>query len=247
MRVDVYASVRPAIDPRTGDAEGDVIEQREVPNLTEEQLQAILQQFKGKISQIPSMYSALKHNGKPLYELARQGIEVERPAREIFIYQNDLTEQTADTFSLYVRCSKGTYIRNLVEDIGEAIGCGAHVIALHRDTVSDLGDETMYSLDELQALHDSCRDQDDFTALNELLLPLDKMVSHWPEIKLSKTTAYYLKQGQSVRVPNLGQPGWVRIYQENETFLGVGEVSEEGKLAPRRMVAKGLVSTAEAG
>jgi tRNA pseudouridine55 synthase len=215
----------------SGDAEGPVVATRPVGDITADQLQAVLDQFKGVISQVPSMYSAVKHQGQPLYKLAHQGLEVEREAREVQIYELRLIEQRADELDLEVHCSKGTYVRTLVEDIGEMLGCGAHVTALRRTAAGPFRDHQMVSMETLEALA-----EDGLDALDARMLPLESALGHWPDVDLTDDSAYYLRKGQPVLVPHAPTAGWVRLYAGGKRFLGVGEILDDGRVAPRRLI-----------
>lgn len=219
------------ITTATGDREGEILTDVSPPELSYEQLTAVLQQFHGEITQIPSMYSALKHEGKPLYKLARQGIEVERAARTISIHEIQLISVDLPTFNFEVRCSKGTYIRSLVEDIGKTIGCGAHVSQLNRQEAGPFKASQMYTLDQLN--HAKNQGQ---TNLDALLLPIDSALTHWPNVSISEAAYYYLRQGQSVILPYAPDSGWLRLTRRNGGFLGIAEVLSDGKVAPRRLV-----------
>lgn len=225
-------TARLGIKTTTGDAEGEVLAEKPVPALTMADLEKICAQFTGTIQQVPSMYSAIKQNGQPLYKLARQGIEVERQAREIHIYSITDISHTADTFSFNVHSSKGTYIRTLVEDIGEALGCGAHVKILRRLRVGPYPCAHMHSLEHLQTL---AAEQQKAT-MESYLLPVDTAIHNWPELVLSEAAIYYLKQGQPVIAPYAPTSGWVRMMRKDGSFLGVGEILEDGRVAPRRLV-----------
>jgi len=216
----------------TGDSEGAVIESLPV-NVGMEQLQQILPQFIGEIEQIPPMFSALKVQGKPLYELARQGIEIERKSRRITIFALELKALNADSFSFRVDCSKGTYVRTLVEDIGRVLGCGAHVIELRRLHVSPYQSALMYTLPTLEALAESAG----FTGLAACLLPIETAVNSYPAVQLSTSAAYYLRLGQSVRASFPIDSTLVRLMSEDERFLGIGEVMADGRVKPHRLVA----------
>ena len=219
----------------TGDAEGEIIETRPTSHVTLDLVKEAISNFVGEIEQIPPMYSALKHQGKPLYELARKGIEVERKARPVTIHQLDLISfpsKAPDTCTLLVHCTKGTYIRTLVEDIGEALGCGAYVIELRRTAVAPYQDSTMVTLEQLEEIVQQ-HGQD---ALLPLLLPLESSIQHLPIVKLSASTAFYMRTGNSVMVPHLPMKGLVRLYLEGSEFIGVGEILEDGKVAPRRLL-----------
>ncbi|CAM3761310.1 tRNA pseudouridine(55) synthase TruB [Parendozoicomonas haliclonae] len=225
------------IRTNTGDAEGEVVAERPVA-VTESDLEPVLAKFRGPIEQVPSMFSALKHNGKPLYEYARQGIEIERPARKVNIYRLTLIEFRGDELVLEVDCSKGTYIRTLVEDIGEMLGCGAHVAELRRLKAGPYEEEQSYTIEELEEI----RNNGGHAALDAILLDQDSAVSHWPQVLLGDSSAHYVSQGQPVQVSRAPTSGFVRIYHQVEgapnIFLGIGEIQDDGLVAPRRLVAK---------
>ncbi len=225
----------------TSDSEGSVISVRPV-SVTESQLSLALDKFRGDILQVPSMFSALKHQGRPLYEYAREGIEIEREARPISIYSLELLEFTDDAVSLEVHCSKGTYIRSLVDDLGELLGCGAHVIQLRRTQVAKYPNDKMLSLEKLNEILDECREQGipPREKLDYYLLPMDSAVSNLPEVNMSSILAAYVTQGQAVMVPHALTEGFVRMTVGPEAeFIGVGEIDEDGKVAPRRLVRIG--------
>jgi tRNA pseudouridine55 synthase len=181
------------------------------------------------------MYSALKHQGQPLYKLARQGITVEREARPVTIFENRLIGFEGDRVTLDIACSKGTYVRSIAEDLGEALGCGAHVTALRRTAVGPFSIEDAITPGQLE----TAREAGGFEAVDAFLLPLSAGVGHFPEVLLPEATAYYLGKGQAVQVPGAPREGWVRLMlKENPepTFLGVGEVIDDGRIAPRRLV-----------
>lgn len=225
----------------TSDSEGSVVSVRPV-RVTESQLSLALDKFRGDILQVPSMFSALKHQGRPLYEYAREGIEIEREARPISIYSLELLEFTDDAVSLEVHCSKGTYIRSLVDDLGELLGCGAHVIQLRRTQVAKYPNDKMLSLEKLNEILDECREQGipPREKLDYYLLPMDSAVSNLPEVNMSSILAAYVTQGQAVMVPHALTEGFVRMTVGPEAeFIGVGEIDEDGKVAPRRLVRIG--------
>jgi len=215
----------------TADAEGEVISTRPVENYSDAQIEAVLEQFRGPIEQIPPMYSALKHEGQRLYKLARQGLEVEREPRPVDIHELVLTGRGDDWLDIAVHCSKGTYVRTLAEDIVEQLGCGAHVSALRRTAVGPYNDEHLVTLEQLQALKD-----EDKRATDDLLLPIESALTQWPDVRLSADAAFYLRQGQAVLVPRAPTSGWVRVYEGEHTFLGMGEILDDGRVAPRRMM-----------
>ncbi|WP_288234279.1 tRNA pseudouridine(55) synthase TruB [uncultured Haemophilus sp.] len=216
----------------TSDAEGQVVETREV-NVFEADILAALPQFRGDILQVPTMFSALKHNGKPLYEYARQGITVEREARPITIFELKFVEYQAPYLSLEVHCSKGTYIRTLVDDLGEVLGCGAHVSVLRRLAVGDYPVEEMMPIEELQLLAESFPQQE----LHRLLLPMDTAVASLPQINLDESQTKAVKFGQRVKFENGEQVyGLVRLFSNTRQFLGVAEITADNVIRPNRMV-----------
>jgi len=215
----------------TADAEGEVLETRPVGVYSREQLEAVLGEFRGSIEQIPPMYSALKHQGQRLYKLARQGVEVEREPRPVEIYELTVAGQGEDWLEISVHCSKGTYVRTLAEDIGYRLGCGAHVSALRRTSVGPYGDDKLVGLEMLRELKEN-----DMPAMDELLLPIESALSQWPDVDLSTDAAFYLQQGQPVLVPHAPTSGWVRLYEGNRSFLGMGEILDDGRVAPRRLM-----------
>lgn len=217
----------------TADADGEVIETCPTDELTREALLDTLPRFMGEIEQIPSMYSALKVNGQPLYKLARQGVEVERAARRVRIDQLDLLDFDNVHFSLFVRCSKGTYIRNLVEDIASAMGNLAHVVELRRTQAGAYRLDQAVTVEMLVHALESGGHQ----ALDGLLLPLGSSADHWPALQLTENTAFYLRNGNPVQVPGAPVQGWVKLIGPEQEFIGVGEIEDDGKVAPRRLVS----------
>lgn len=214
----------------TGDSEGQIIATQPVPAYSDEFIQRTLEQFRGNIKQIPSMYSALKHQGQPLYKLARKGIEVTREARDVTIFDLVLLAQQSDCMTFEIQCSKGTYIRTLMEDIGDALGCGAHVIYLRRLSVGHYAEQQMVTMAELQAAKVDGN-------LDQLMLSMDSALSGWPIVSLSQSAQFYLRRGQAVMVPYAPTAGLVQLMSAEGVFLGVGEIQEDGKVAPRRLVA----------
>ncbi len=221
------------IKTTTGDAEGEILAEKPVPPLNKEKLDELIQSFVGRIQQIPSMYSAIKQQGQSLYKLARQGIEVERKPRDIHIYSIDYLSHDKDTFSIKVHCSKGTYVRTLIEDMGEKLGCGAHVQDLRRLGVGPYAAQKMHTLEHLEEL----AQHGDYTAMDACLLSTDSAIQNWPEVFLSEAAIYYLKQGQAIIIPYAPTSGWLRMKRKNGEFFGVGEILSDGKIAPRRLVA----------
>jgi tRNA pseudouridine55 synthase len=215
----------------TGDAEGEVVATRPVGALDRVALEAVLEKFRGPIQQVPPMYSAVKHQGERLYKLARQGMEVAREARTVVIRELTLLAMNAPELELDVRCTKGTYVRTLAEDIGDMLGCGAHVTRLRRLGVGPYDDAGMLGLTELKKLL-----AQGFEALDGVLLPVESALAQWPGVRLSSDAAFYLRQGQPVLVPHAPTSGWVRLYQGEHQFLGMGQILDDGRVAPKRLM-----------
>ncbi len=215
----------------TGDAEGEVLEQKIIPILDKQSIESVLNKFRGCIVQIPPMYSALKHQGKPLYELARQGIEIERKQREVTIHTLALLSFTDTTLELEVSCSKGTYIRTLVEDIGHELGCGAFVSMLHRTEVKPFKNQEMINWDTVEA----AQDQD----LIDLLLPIDAGLTAFPEVTLNEKQTVALLYGQAIDIA-VPDTSHIRIYNQNRVFLGMGVPDGENCLKPKRIMQQSL-------
>ena len=228
------ARVKLGVITDSGDADGEVIETRTVPEISDAQLEKALSHYRGEIIQVPSMFSAIKIDGQPLYKLARKGIEVERKGRPINVYELQVTDREVDEFTLEVRCSKGTYVRTLVEDVGEELGCGAHVIGLRRLSAGPFDETEAVSMSQLEEL------KGNWTELDKFLLPISAAVKEWPVVELTDITASYLRQGQPVQVSNAPANGWVGIFtesvEEDDSFVGVGEILGDGRVAPRRLV-----------
>jgi tRNA pseudouridine55 synthase len=216
----------------TGDAEGEVLSQQPVVGVTREAIEQCLEQFKGSIEQIPPMYSAVKFKGKPLYKLARRGIEIERKPRIVQIHALRLKAFEDDTFVIEVHCSKGTYVRTLVEDIGNVLGCGAHVSRLRRSAVAPYQDSVMYTLPELEEI----REKQGLEALRHCMLPLESSVQNYPAIKLTTAATFYLRMGQPVMATHIRSNGLIRLFSDNGEFMGIGEMLDDGRVTPRRLV-----------
>lgn len=215
----------------TGDAEGEVIERHPV-NVTQAQITAVLPRFMGAIEQTPPMYSALKHQGRPLYDYARKGVDIPRAPRAVTIFSLTPKHFSGTDFDFSVDCSKGTYIRVLAEDIGRALGCGAHLTALRRTRTGGFKLEQAITLDALEAM--------DATARDACLLPMDCLVADLPLIQLDADSSFYLRQGQQIWLPKLDATLIYRVYDENQCFIGVCEVDEQGRLKPKRLLATGV-------
>ncbi|MEE3651206.1 MULTISPECIES: tRNA pseudouridine(55) synthase TruB [unclassified Brenneria] len=224
----------------TSDADGNVIEERAMTFSTAE-LEQALESFRGTTQQIPSMYSALKYQGRPLYEYARQGQVVPREAREITVYELIFIRCEGDELELEIHCSKGTYIRTIIDDLGEKLGCGAHVIYLRRLQVATYPIERMVTLDRLNSLLEQTQAEACSPALrlDPLLMPMESPVMDFPEVNLSSVVAGYLKLGQPVQAANVPADGMVRITEgEARKFIGMGEIDDDGRVAPRRLVVE---------
>lgn len=228
-----YVTVKLGQKTETGDREGEIISERPCDYVARESIENALRPFHGKIQQIPPMYSALKHKGKPLYELARKGIEVAREPRTIEIYSLQLEDFQSNMFSFYIHCSKGTYVRTLVDDIGELLGCGAHVDQLRRTAVSPYLSYPMHTVEALEAAYQNSGPE----GLSQFLLPIETSVACFPSVVLSTSAAFYIRMGQPVRVTNAPTRGFVRlIIGDEQRFLGMGEMLEDYRVKPKRMV-----------
>jgi tRNA pseudouridine55 synthase len=214
------------ITTTTGDPEGEILATREV-HTSRAEIEAVLPRFMGEIEQIPPMHSALKHQGRPLYEYARAGIEIERPPRKVTIRALELIECDPPRVVLDVQCSAGTYIRTLAQDIGATLGCGAHLTALLRTAAGGFKLDQAHTLAELEAL--------DATLRPGLLLPADCLVAHLPAIQLDAADAEALCQGRSV-AHTTDHQGLTRIYSAPHTFIGLAD-ADAGHLIPRRLIA----------
>ena len=211
----------------TGDIEGRVLLQRPV-EVNEQRLNDAVQAFCGDLMQTPPMYSAIKRNGERLYKLARQGIEVQREARAVTVFDLQLQRRAADYIDLEIHCSSGFYVRSLAEDIGEYLGCGAHVAQLRRLAVGHLTVDEAFSIDELKSLAT-------VPLRLQRLLSEDHALPHIPEVRLSADAAFYLCRGQAVKAANMPASGWVRLYDDAAGFLGLGMVLDDGRVAPKRL------------
>ena len=217
----------------TADAEGEVIERKAV-NCTLAEIEQALQQFRGDILQVPPMYSALKKDGQPLYKLARLGEVVERKPRPVTIFSLELLSYDSATqrLSLRAHCSKGTYIRTLAEDIGAALNCGGYVAELRRTQAGPFSLQGSVTIAELEQLHE----QQGAEALDKFLLASDSGLLHWPQVQLSEHSSYYWLQGQPVRAPGAPSFGMLRVRNAEDEFIGIGEIDDDGLVAPRRVI-----------
>lgn len=219
--------IRLGAETDTADVEGTVTLTRPVPDLSEALIEQVLQDFRGESEQIPPMYSALKHQGQRLYDLARKGLEVDRPARPITIHSLTLLRFDATSMDLDVHCSKGTYIRTLAEDIGRSLGCGGHVEVLRRTAVGSLKVMDAFTIDQLEVMTQNERDK--------VLMPMDELVSYLPSVEVNEAMSLMFCHGNPLFVPQAPSQGWVRLYGRSAGFLGLGEVLEDGRIGPRRM------------
>lgn len=225
--------LRLGVTTTTGDAEGEVLVTRDCAGIDRRQVDAAVARFAGAIDQIPPMHSAIKQNGVPLYRLAHQGIEVARRPRSVVIHAIEVVGLEDGLLELDVHCSKGTYIRVLAEDIGAALGCGAHVAALRRTGVGGFDTRRMVTLEDLRDLAEG----GGLEALDARLVSMETALLHWPDVRLTPEVAFFLRRGQAVFVPHAPARGLVRIYaREGDRFLGVGHILEDGRVAPMRLV-----------
>jgi tRNA pseudouridine55 synthase len=221
------ATIKLGITTTTGDAEGAVLSTHPV-NVNQVDFEKTSQQFIGEISQVPPMYSALKFEGKALYEYARAGVEIERQSRQVTIHAITLNAFEIDVATITVRCSKGTYIRTLAEDIGKQLGCGAHLIGLRRTATANYDISQAITIEQFEAMGDERR--------LTMLAPPDSAVLHLPAITLDDDSAFYLLQGQAVWRSGAIPQGLLRLYNEHKSFLGLGELQDDGKIAPKRLM-----------
>jgi tRNA pseudouridine55 synthase len=219
----------------TGDSEGAIVASGDASHISAADVEQVLPRFRGDIEQVPPMYSALKQDGQPLYKLARAGLEVERNSRPVVISELVLLAFRAGEqaqVDVHISCSKGTYVRTLAEDIGKALGCGAHVGALRRTRAGPFSEDSAVSLATLEGL----KHNDALSEMDALLLPADAALGNLPMVKLTESGGFYIRQGQPVLVPNSPCSGMVRVGLESGEFLGVGEILDDGRVAPRRLV-----------
>jgi tRNA pseudouridine55 synthase len=221
------ACARLGVTTRTGDAEGEVLERRPV-QVDARALERALVAFRGEIEQVPPMYSALKHRGRPLYVLARRGESIERAPRRVRVHELELRGMEGDAFDLRVLCSKGTYIRTLVEDIGRALGCGAHLAGLRRTAASGFRVEEAVTLDAIQDADEAGRDR--------FLLPLDRMLGGLPRLALPDPLADRLAEGQAIAVAQAA-PGRYQVHRASGGLLGVADADAAGVLHARRLLS----------
>jgi len=224
----------------SGDADGEVLERRDAAGIDEASVVAGLRAFSGEIEQVPSMFSALKHQGQPLYKLARQGIEVERKVRRVTVFEIYLeafrpagVSGECPEADVYIRCSKGTYVRSIAEDLGLALGCGGHVKALHRVQAGPFDESQAVTLQQLETL----RAAEDFDAVDALLQPADVALQDFSAVVLEPESVFYMLRGNPVQAAGLPLDGVVRLYTQEQEFIGIGEVLDDGRVGPKRLIA----------
>lgn len=222
-----HATMKLGITTATGDAEGEVLKTLPV-NVTSSQFSEACRKFVGVINQIPPMYSALKHEGKALYEYAREGVEIERKVRTVTIHAIEVLSFAGDVAEIKVTCTKGTYIRTLAEDIGADLGCGAHLIGLRRTSTASYDIAQSITLEAFEALSGEER--------LAMLAPPETAVDYLPSVILDADSAFYLMQGQAVWRSGNIPAGLLRLYDERNVFLGLGEQQSDGKIAPKRLM-----------
>ncbi len=215
----------------TGDREGEVVEVAPIPKDWVSSLSEILNSFLGTTQQIPSMYSAIKHKGRPLYEYARAGVEIERAARHITVHEIAVLSVEENKFHARVRCSKGTYVRTLAEDIAKKLGTVGHVHALYRTQVGPFKKDALYTLDELKDIQSN----QGSSGLLKTLQPISSALMHFAPVMLSTVALHYLMQGQSVVLPDAPESGFVRLLDPNNQLIGMGEVVD-GRVHPRTLL-----------
>ena len=220
----------------SGDADGVILSQHPVPALNKAEINKKLSTFRGKIKQIPPMFSAIKIDGKPLYKLARKGITIERPERQVEIFKLELLSICDNEIKLFIQCSKGTYIRSLAEDIGTALGCGGHVKELKRLSVGPFSIGKSFSYSSLTLI------ENDFKRLDSKLLSISSVVSDWPKILVAEHSGKSLRNGRTILIDKVLSLGMVRIFSRElkgvSDFLGVGEVFADGRVVPRKILVK---------
>ncbi len=222
----------------TSDADGEIVSERPVA-VTQAQIDVALEGFRGETMQVPSMFSALKYQGQPLYKYAREGKEVPREARPITVFELNQLRFEGDELELDIHVSKGTYIRTIIDDLGELLGCGAHVSFLRRTQVAAYPYERMVTIEQLEALLAQAEEQEvsPRTLLDPLLLPMDTAVAELPEVNMTDVVALYLLNGQPVQVPGAPLDGTVRLTMgDAHTFIGLGQIDDAGLVAPKRLV-----------
>ncbi|QCI19936.1 MAG: tRNA pseudouridine(55) synthase TruB [Buchnera aphidicola (Brevicoryne brassicae)] len=222
----------------TSDSDGVIIKKRPI-TFTDLQLNLSIKELTGLIDQVPSMYSAIKYNGISLYKYARQGLNIKRSARKVSIYNIDAIHQKNDLIEFKVFCSKGTYIRTLVEDLGEKLGCGAHVVFLRRLQVGSYFSKKLVKISDLHELlkKENIKNNSFFNKIDDLLMPVDSPVSFLPEVYLSPKKSYNFKLGQTVNFNSNIKNSLVRVRDKDNKFIGLGKINMEELLIPYRLVS----------
>lgn len=215
----------------SGDSEGVAIASGDATTVSRQQIEAGLREFEGEIEQTPPMHSAIKVDGVPLYKMARKGIEIERKSRRVRIDRIELLEHNGEEIEIEVACSKGTYIRTIADDLGQSLGCGAHIVALNRIKAGKFELSQCVSIERLRELKESSG----LAGIDEYLVAMDEAIGDLPEVRLPDITADCVRHGQAVLVRHLPAEGLVRLYDEEE-FIGIGEIDDDGKVAPRRLI-----------
>lgn len=215
----------------SGDSAGKVIASCTDFSISRKQIESALAEFKGDIKQVPPMYSALKVGGVPLYKMARQGTVIDREPRDITIYSIELLSFEKEVIDVEIACSKGTYIRTIADDLGQALGCGAHIIALRRTQAGVFTEQDCVSRQFLE----NAKEQSGLEGIDEFLIPMDTAIGDLPEVILPSVAASCIKNGQPVLVRHLPEEGLVRLYEE-EQFIGIGCIDDDGRVAPRRLI-----------
>lgn len=223
----------------TEDADGEITPEADASGLSQEQVLEALMAFKGEQQQVPPMYSALKHNGQRLYELARQGQEVERKIRDVRIDSIELlafrsfgADRPEIEIDVSIEVSKGTYIRTIASDLGKKLAVGGYVSALHRTRSGPFHEADSVTIELLREL----KQGDQYEEMDKLLKPVDSALAHIPTVLLDESTGFYLRQGQAVQVPDSPQNGMVKLQLESGDFIGIGEIIEDGRVAPKRLI-----------
>ncbi len=226
----------------TSDAAGEIVCEKQV-NVSDTELLIALDKFRGSTKQVPSMYSALKYQGKPLYKYAREGIEIERESRDITVFSLTLLSFKNDEITLDIHVSKGTYIRTIIDDLGEMLGCGAHVAQLRRTAVGSYPVEDMITLEQVEALLAEAKEADISPSqlLDPLLVPMESAVAGMPKVYVDDMSANFLRHGNPVQASNAPVDGLVQVYlgepsAQNAEFIGVGFIDDNGLVAPKRIV-----------
>lgn len=222
-----WTRIRLGVETATYDTEGAVVATRPV-DVNRRALEKALANFRGEIDQLPPMYSAVKQGGQALYKLARQGVEVERETRRVTIRELRLLSFEGDSVEVEIACTKGTYVRTLAHDLGRILGCGGHVEQLRRLGVGVFGVADAVTMEALETMGEAERDA--------LLRPVDEALMDIPEVRLTALATPYVLQGQPVSARHGHSPGWVRLYDDSGGFLGMGEVLDDGRVAPKRLM-----------